>query len=195
MSPDEEAKYLARQISLEGERRALADDMKELAAQMKNEARPRSRSRRLKLRPSDTLRMATRRRSARRLRRGLRSCWAPMQTRIWVALQSLGTLLASASRYERSHPSGGLPRSAAYTARCVGAVLRDQPPYFGLRDYGVAGQIGLEASPDAYIAEMVAVFREVRRVLRDDGTLWLNLGDSYNNRTKVRTSSHQPGAK
>lgn len=53
------------------------------------------------------------------------------------------------------------------------------PPYFGLRDYGVAGQIGLEASPDAYIAEMVAVFREVRRVLRDDGTLWLNLGDSY----------------
>lgn len=53
------------------------------------------------------------------------------------------------------------------------------PPYFGLRDYGVEGQIGLEASPDAYVAEMVAVFREVRRVLRDDGTLWLNLGDSY----------------
>src|SRR5690606_33107243 len=43
-----------------------------------------------------------------------------------------------------------------------------------------------------YVAEMVKVFREVRRVLRDDGTLWLNLGDSYNNRTKVRTSSHQP---
>ena len=54
------------------------------------------------------------------------------------------------------------------------------PPYFGLRDYGVDGQIGLEASPDAFVAEMVAVFREVRRVLRDDGTLWLNLGDSYN---------------
>lgn len=53
------------------------------------------------------------------------------------------------------------------------------PPYFGLRDYGVAGQIGLEPTPDAYVAEMVAVFREVRRVLRDDGTLWLNLGDSY----------------
>jgi DNA modification methylase len=53
------------------------------------------------------------------------------------------------------------------------------PPYFGLRDYGVAGQIGLEATPDAYVAELVAVFREVRRVLRDDGTLWLNLGDSY----------------
>jgi len=53
------------------------------------------------------------------------------------------------------------------------------PPYFGLRDYGHAGQIGLEATPDAFVAEMVAVFRDVRRVLRDDGTLWLNLGDSY----------------
>ena len=53
------------------------------------------------------------------------------------------------------------------------------PPYFGLRDYGVDGQIGLETSPDAFVAEMVAVFREVRRVLRDDGTLWLNLGDTY----------------
>lgn len=53
------------------------------------------------------------------------------------------------------------------------------PPYFGLRDYGVAGQIGLEPRPDDFVAEMVAVFREVRRVLRDDGTLWLNLGDSY----------------
>jgi DNA modification methylase len=53
------------------------------------------------------------------------------------------------------------------------------PPYFGLRDYGVAGQIGLEPTPDEFVAELVAVFREVRRVLRDDGTLWLNLGDSY----------------
>ena len=53
------------------------------------------------------------------------------------------------------------------------------PPYWGLRDYGVNGQIGLEQTPDEYVAEMVAVFREVRRVLRDDGTLWLNLGDSY----------------
>lgn len=55
------------------------------------------------------------------------------------------------------------------------------PPYFGLRDYGVAGQMGLEATPDEFIAGMVAVFREVRRVLRDDGTLWLNIGDSYAN--------------
>lgn len=53
------------------------------------------------------------------------------------------------------------------------------PPYFGLRDYGVSGQIGLEPTPEAFVAEMVAVFREVRRVLRDDRTLWLNLGDSY----------------
>lgn len=53
------------------------------------------------------------------------------------------------------------------------------PPYFGLRDYGVDGQIGLEHTPEAFVAELVAVFREVRRVLRDDGTCWLNLGDSY----------------
>jgi DNA modification methylase len=53
------------------------------------------------------------------------------------------------------------------------------PPYWGLRDYGVAGQLGLEPTPEEYVANMVAVFREVRRVLRDDGTVWLNLGDSY----------------
>lgn len=53
------------------------------------------------------------------------------------------------------------------------------PPYWGLRDYGVAGQIGLEPTLDEYLARMVAVFREVRRVLRRDGTLWLNMGDSY----------------
>jgi site-specific DNA-methyltransferase (adenine-specific) len=53
------------------------------------------------------------------------------------------------------------------------------PPYYGLRDYGVEGQIGLEQTPDEYIAKLVAVFREVKRVLRDDGTLWLNIGDSY----------------
>lgn len=53
------------------------------------------------------------------------------------------------------------------------------PPYFGLRDYGVEGQMGLEPTPDEFVAGMVEVFREVRRVLRDDGTLWLNIGDSY----------------
>jgi DNA modification methylase len=53
------------------------------------------------------------------------------------------------------------------------------PPYWGLRDYGVDGQLGLEPTPDEYVAKMVEVFREVKRVLRKDGTLWLNLGDSY----------------
>jgi DNA modification methylase len=53
------------------------------------------------------------------------------------------------------------------------------PPYWGLRDYGHDGQIGLEETPEQYVARLVAVFAEVRRVLADDGVLWLNLGDSY----------------
>ncbi len=53
------------------------------------------------------------------------------------------------------------------------------PPYYGLRDYGAVGQLGREKTPAEYVAVMVAVFREVRRVLRKDATLWLNLGDSY----------------
>ena len=53
------------------------------------------------------------------------------------------------------------------------------PPYYGLRDYDVDGQLGLEQSPEEYVEKMVAVFREVKRVLRNDGTLWLNMGDSY----------------
>lgn len=55
------------------------------------------------------------------------------------------------------------------------------PPYFGLRDYGCAGQIGLEETPEEFIDSLVTVFGEVRRVLRDDGTLWLNMGDSFAN--------------
>lgn len=66
----------------------------------------------------------------------------------------------------------GLPDQSVHT--CV-----TSPPYFGLRDYGHDGQIGLEPTPDEFVAKLVEVFREVRRVLRDDGTLWLNLGDSY----------------
>ena len=62
---------------------------------------------------------------------------------------------------------------------CVQCVVTS-PPYWGLRDYGVEGQIGLEPTPEEYVEKMVEVFREVWRVLRDDGTLWLNLGDSYN---------------
>ena len=68
------------------------------------------------------------------------------------------------------------------------------PPYFGLRDYGVAGQIGLEQTPQEFVDQMVAVFREVRRVLRDDGTLWLNLGDSYANDAKWGGSSGEKNA-
>lgn len=79
--------------------------------------------------------------------------------------------------------------SGSYTGDCreLLAKLPDgcaqtcvtSPPYWGLRDYGVDGQLGMEATPDEYVANMVDVFREVRRVLRDDGTTWLNLGDSY----------------
>lgn len=67
-----------------------------------------------------------------------------------------------------------LPDQSVHT--CV-----TSPPYFGLRDYGMSDQIGLEETPESFVAELVDVFREVRRVLRDDGTLWLNLGDSYSN--------------
>lgn len=63
---------------------------------------------------------------------------------------------------------------------CIQACVTS-PPYYGLRDYGPKGQIGLEASPTEYVANLVDVFTEVHRVLRDDGTLWLNLGDSYSN--------------
>jgi len=65
-----------------------------------------------------------------------------------------------------------LPEASVHTV-CT------SPPYFGLRDYGKDGQIGLEATPDKFVTALVEVFREVKRVLRDDGTLWLNLGDSY----------------
>jgi DNA modification methylase len=58
------------------------------------------------------------------------------------------------------------------------------PPYFGLRDYGVDGQIGAEKSPAEFVERLRVVFAEVRRVLADDGTLWLNLGDSYSSKTK-----------
>jgi len=63
---------------------------------------------------------------------------------------------------------------------CVQCVVTS-PPYWGLRDYGAAGQIGLESTPEAFVASLVAVFAEVRRVLKNDGTVWLNLGDSYAN--------------
>ena len=95
------------------------------------------------------------------------------------------------------HYSAGLPPKLHYQDESVTlwhgdslAVLREyasatvnccvtSPPYFGLRDYGVDGQMGAESSPAEYVAGMRALFSEVRRVLTDDGTLWLNLGDSY----------------
>lgn len=61
------------------------------------------------------------------------------------------------------------------------------PPYYNLRDYGVDGQIGLEQTPEQYIEKLVQVFREVRRVLKDDGTLWVNIADSY-----ATSSGNQP---
>lgn len=65
------------------------------------------------------------------------------------------------------------------------------PPYWGLRDYGVDGQIGLERTPYEFVAELVSLFREVRRVLRPDGTLWLNLGDCY--ATGAGSAGNSPG--
>ena len=67
------------------------------------------------------------------------------------------------------------------------------PPYYALRDYGVKGQLGLEPSLDAYVARLVEVFREVRRVLRDDGLLWCNLGDSYGSGEVGRHDGGGPG--
>jgi site-specific DNA-methyltransferase (adenine-specific) len=61
---------------------------------------------------------------------------------------------------------------------CISMIVTS-PPYYGLRDYGVNGQIGLESSPAEYVSRLVAVFNEARRVLRPDGTLWLNIADSY----------------
>lgn len=73
----------------------------------------------------------------------------------------------------------------------VHAVV-SSPPYWGLRNYGVDGQIGLEATPDEYVATMVEVFREVRHVLRADGTCWLNLGDTYATKPMGASSTHDP---
>ena len=77
--------------------------------------------------------------------------------------------------------------------RTVGSETIDacitSPPYYGLRDYGIDGQIGIERTPEAYIETLVAVFREVRRTLRKDGTLWVVIGDSY-----ATSSGEQPPA-
>lgn len=69
------------------------------------------------------------------------------------------------------------------------------PPYFGLRDYGNVGQLGLEPTPAEYVAKLVAVFREVRRVLADTGTVWLNMGDSYSSGGRDSFGTWQPDSK
>lgn len=80
----------------------------------------------------------------------------------------LGEIITGDCREElRSFPSGTFQT-------CI-----TSPPYWGLRDYGIKGQIGAEVKLDDYLADLVSVFREVRRALRDDGTFWLNIGDSY----------------
>lgn len=79
-----------------------------------------------------------------------------------------------------------LPEESVHT--CV-----TSPPYWGLRDYGVDGQLGLEPTPEEYVANIVEVFREVKRVLRKDGTLWLNLGDCYNSPNAHRGTSSRYG--
>ena len=63
------------------------------------------------------------------------------------------------------------------------------PPYYGLRDYGTDAQIGLEKTPEQFVESLVNVFREVKRVLKDDGTLWLNLGDSYSSGSRTSTTN------
>lgn len=80
-----------------------------------------------------------------------------------------------------------LPEMVADGVRAQTCVT--SPPYFGLRDYGVDRQIGLERTPFDYVEQLVAVFRIVRQALADDGTLWLNLGDSYANDAKWGGSS------
>lgn len=85
----------------------------------------------------------------------------------WLGRRSYAILVGDATTKLRELP--------AESFRCCVT----SPPYWGLRDYGHAGQLGLESTPAEYVEKLVAVFREVRRVLADDGTLWLNLGDSY----------------
>lgn len=85
-------------------------------------------------------------------------------------------------------------------AESVNCVVTS-PPYFGLRDYGEPGQYGLEESPAAYVEQMRQVFAEVRRVLASDGTLWLNIGDSYYSgkgsptQPDVKNEARRPGAR
>lgn len=85
----------------------------------------------------------------------------------------------------------GLRQLADESVHCVVT----SPPYWGLRDYGIPGQIGLEPTPQAFVERLVEVFREVKRVMRADGTLWLNLGDTYTSGGRADYGSCAPDAK
>ena len=76
-------------------------------------------------------------------------------------------------------------------------MIATSPPYYGLRDYGVKGQIGLESTPQEYVQRIVEIMRECRRVLRDDGIMWFNIGDSFAGSGKGRRANgtHQGGGK
>ena len=81
------------------------------------------------------------------------------------------------------------------SSECVQCVVTS-PPYWGLRDYKIKGQIGLESTLDGFLGRLVAVFREVKRVLKEDGTLWLNIGDGYtsgNRRWRDRQEESRSG--
>lgn len=106
----------------------------------------------------------------------------------------MGELIAAETPHNTILQGDVLDRLRDLPDGCVQCVVTS-PPYWNLRDYGVPGQIGLEATPDEWLARMVAVFAEVRRVLRADGTLWLNIGDCYANDTKWGGSGSGPTSK
>lgn len=93
-----------------------------------------------------------------------------------LALPSLTP--STASLIDRVHCADALDFLRRLPSNFVNCIVTS-PPYFGLRDYGIAGQIGLEDTPAAYVERLRVLFAEARRVLRDNGVLWLNLGDSY----------------
>lgn len=82
-----------------------------------------------------------------------------------------------------------LRKLASGSVQCVVT----SPPYYGLRDYGVDRQIGIEKTPEEYVNKLVVIFREINRILNDTGTLWLNLGDSYNGSGKGVNADGRPG--
>lgn len=74
---------------------------------------------------------------------------------------------------------------------CIDCVVTS-PPYWGLRDYGVDNQIGLESTPEEYVNKIVEIFREIKRILKKEGTAWLNLGDSYNGTGYGQENNNSP---